>query len=190
MSSATARLAIQASAETCSVQPGCRVFDIHLMVRFPNLRRALSRSRYDRFTSKPAGRNGQMVIRRRLHDPALDAFDGPVASTRACSSEPISGAHQDVPGASDRGRRRLGKAELSEAGKCLGNGRAALLERRSERGGQHVAAIGFLDKREALGRNLGCVATIAISLSRLQTRGPRRRRRCLRSAPAICRLSS
>jgi hypothetical protein len=39
----------------------------------------------------------------------------------------------------------LRQAELSEAGKCLGNGRAALFERRSERGGQHVATIGFLD---------------------------------------------
>jgi deazaflavin-dependent oxidoreductase (nitroreductase family) len=48
---------------------------------------------------------------------------------------PTSGRIRSAGRAADRGLRRLGKAELSEAGKCLGNGRAALFERRSERGG-------------------------------------------------------
>jgi Resolvase, N terminal domain len=65
---------------------------------------------------------------------------------RLVPTSSTSGAHQERAGrAADRGRRRLGKAELSEAGECLGNGRAALFERRSERGGQHVATIWFLD---------------------------------------------
>ena len=57
--------------------------------------------------------------------------------------------------------RHLGAAELSEAGKCLGNGRAAAFKRRSERGGQCVATIGLLDQRESLGYHLGRVAAIA-----------------------------
>jgi hypothetical protein len=93
-----------------------------------------------------SGERKIVVIRRRLYDPSLDAFVGPVGLTRALSSEPDIWAHQErAARAADRGRRRLGKAELSEAGKCLGKGRVALFERRSERGGQHVATIGFLD---------------------------------------------
>ena len=79
-------------------------------------------------------------------DPSLSAFVGPVGSSRACSNEPDIWAHQERAGrAADRGLRRLGASELSEAGECLGNERAALFERRPERRGQHVATIGFLD---------------------------------------------
>jgi hypothetical protein len=48
---------------------------------------------------KPASRNGQMVIRRGLHDPALDAFDGTVRSTRPSASEPDVWAQRSAPGA-------------------------------------------------------------------------------------------
>ena len=68
------------------------------------------------------------------------------AQPRRVPMSPISGAHQERAGrAADVGLRRVGASELSEAGKCLVNGRAALFERRSERRGEHVATIGLLD---------------------------------------------
>jgi hypothetical protein len=48
-------------------------------------------------------------------------------------------------GAQSRRSPATSAAELSEAGKCLGNGTAAVFKRRSERDLQHVSTIGFLN---------------------------------------------